>query len=520
MDAQQRSASRAGTSAGVPGVPPDFEIFAVENFKGINTKASRPAIDDQEFSWLENWFPIGDGNMRTLYDQGTSIYTASGDTILFHYMYNIGSTQYAIVFLTSGKADQVNVNTMAVTHISAVANTFYNGGNFPDVTQFGSSGLVIISYNGYYAWDGTLYSPGGFAPSWLSGVSTLSPTGNTHTTTTIDSMSSTAGIVVGMGITSSTGDIPAGTTVASIVSSTSITISNAATGTHSSQTFTIQWFMPSGLVGNAIEIYQNRVWFTNGATLFFSAPANGATFSLLGGGSVTSTDAFLKQGYTGLKQSNGFLYLIADCSINVISNVQTSGSPAITTFNNLNADPQVGTPWHGSIQEFGRGITMGNTSGIYALFGGAAEKTSDSLDGFISNTNPPITGNTNFPSSGVATIFGIKVLGVLFPSGKDYLGNVRSILAIWDGKKWFMASQNSALIYINTQEVESNLTMWGTDGTNLFPLFSTADTSISKIAQTKLWAGQSYLINKQALRGYVQIVDNAGAGTSDRKSVV
>ena len=35
-----------------------------------------------------------------------------------------------------------------------------------------------------------------------------------------------------------------------------------------------------------------------------------------------------------LIQASGFLYQIADSSINVISNVQTAGTPVTTTFNN------------------------------------------------------------------------------------------------------------------------------------------------------------------------------------------
>ena len=36
----------------------------VKQFKGVNTKANRTAIGDDEFYWLEIAMPIGYGNLR------------------------------------------------------------------------------------------------------------------------------------------------------------------------------------------------------------------------------------------------------------------------------------------------------------------------------------------------------------------------------------------------------------------------------------------------------------------------
>lgn len=503
---------------GVPGFPPDAQIFTLEKFASLNTKSARQSIEDQEFSWLENFMPIGDGNLRTLYSHGTSIYTATGGrTIIFPFFYNIGSTQYAIVFLDNGTADQVNVNTLAITHVTTTPGTFYNGGDLPDAQQYGSSGIVIVttvSSNGYYAWDGVLYSPTNPAPTWLSGLATpFTPTGTTHSSTTIDTISSMTGIEAGMSVTGS--GIPANTVVVSVnTGGSSIVISQAATSSAGGVALTFTWSMPTGVSGTTVEVYQNRVWVGNGARILFSAPGNGANFSTAdGGGSYTSTDAFLKQKVVQIRQSNGFLYTFGDSSINSISNVNTTGSPATTTFNNINADPQVGTPWHGSVIEFGRALMLANTSGVYVVFGGAAEKVSDKLDGIFFQSSLPITG-TLFPSAAIATIFGIKVYMLLIPGAVDYLGVSRPLLCIWDGKKWFIGSQTVNLKYVTTQEVQSTLTAYGTDGTNLFPLFTSSSATLSKTAQGKLWPGDSYLITKQGLRAYLQVEDNAGTGVS------
>jgi hypothetical protein len=72
----------------------------------------------------------------------------------------------------------------------------------------------------------------------FTGVQTL--TANTHTTTTLDGLPSTANLCVGMAVANSGGtpDIAAGTVIAAIASSSSVTLSIAATGTHTGQTYT------------------------------------------------------------------------------------------------------------------------------------------------------------------------------------------------------------------------------------------------------------------------------------------
>ena len=80
------------------GAKPKF--FTIAQAAGINTQAQREAIKDEQFSWLENLQPIGDGNYRALYSNGSSIYTAPGGvTIIYAYFFNVAATQYAAVFL-------------------------------------------------------------------------------------------------------------------------------------------------------------------------------------------------------------------------------------------------------------------------------------------------------------------------------------------------------------------------------------------------------------------------------------
>lgn len=571
-----------------PSEEPKF--FEFSKFDGLNTKAKRPGIDDQQSPWLENFYPIGAYNLRTMYGKGSNLFAATGGkSIVYFYCYNIGTTPFIFVCFSDGTGSQINVNTGVETVISSTVGTFYSGTNLPQGAQWGSQYLQIIastSTSAYFIWDGTiLYSPGSIGPfatadiiqggTGYTGTPSIAITGGggaAATATAIITNGSLTGFTVtnaGSGFTSEPiatitgGGPPAGGAVNSIIiinggsnytAAPAVTFSSgAATGTavvsggavvsvtvtaggaYTAQP-TISFggpgtgavglvlvtglaairlpIMTSGVSGTAIENYQGRTWIANGSVITFSAPNslnNFATSS--GGGTFPSTDSNLRVAWNRLVSSNGFLYLLGDSSVSVISNVQTAGSPPSTSFNVSNIDPQIGTPWRDSVSVFGRAIVLGATSGIYAAYGGAVEKISDMLDGlFLGSPNIPTTGGmTGFPSAAVSTIFDIKTYMFLF-TGTDTSVTpsvTRPMLAMWEGKKWFIGSQEVNLIFIASQEFNGVLQAWATDGTNLFKIFNTASMTLSKKAQSKLWAGDSMIIFKNTFRQYYDIVLNS-----------
>lgn len=445
------------TKSNVPFAGDDKQFFALQQFGSLNTKAKRTAIADNEFSWLENMMPVGDGNLQAMYSNGSSIFTApGGKTIIYMYFYNIGNVNYVAAFFDDGTATQINTSTMGTTVITATPGLLFPGsaalGNpAPAASQYGQSGIVIVatsSPDAYFAWDGvTGYAPGDASPAWLNG--------GTPTT------------------------------------------------------------MPTGVSGTAVETFLSRVWVTNAQNLTFGAPGNGASFSgVLGGGTTPSVDSFLRRERTQVRQANGFLYVFGDSSVNVVSNVNSSGSPILTTFNNQNVDPQAGTPWHNSVQAFGRGLVFGNSSGVYAIYGGAADKVSDQLDGIFEAAGTTLMSDSviHQPSGAIMTINDVKCYMILLPIQDLFTGVFSRRLAIWDGKKWFLGSQTNSMTYIATQEINSILSAWGTDGHDIFPLFTTP-SSLRKIWQSKLWAGDSgFQTIKQAMRLYTMAEDNSGSG--------
>lgn len=130
---------------------------------------------------------------------------------------------------------------------------------------------------------------------------------------------------------------------------TSVPAVTAQTGLNKAASATVG-LMPYGISGSSVETYQQRVWLPfphqtgtiiNSGKMNISAPGSVTDFAASDGGVLyTSTDSFLRYQYTNIKQSNGYLYPIADSSVSVISGVTTSGSPTVTTFSYQNTDPQ------------------------------------------------------------------------------------------------------------------------------------------------------------------------------------
>lgn len=151
------------------GLPADWKAWGATPFGGLNWQDSRTSIEDTEFYWIENFIRLGNGRLRTLYDNGAALYTASGQTIVHFWGFNIGSTYYFAVFFDDGTAVQVRRSDGAVTTISTTTGLFYvAGGGLPACSQSGGDYLIISNNNtpnDYWLWDGSI----------LYGAGTLSP---------------------------------------------------------------------------------------------------------------------------------------------------------------------------------------------------------------------------------------------------------------------------------------------------------------------------------------------------------
>jgi hypothetical protein len=136
-----------------------YEVF--KNFRGVNTKANRTAIGDDEFYWLENVMPIGYGNLKITptYDAVGSVTFAS--TVVNFASANIGLTDYLVAFQSDGSCEYVNLTTN-VKGTLAAAGTFTTTGGI-NVSQWRNDRLLILDpVKGYFTWDAVnLVSIGG-----------------------------------------------------------------------------------------------------------------------------------------------------------------------------------------------------------------------------------------------------------------------------------------------------------------------------------------------------------------------
>jgi hypothetical protein len=124
----------------------------VKQFRGVNTKANRTAIDENEFAWLENAMPIVYANLKiTPYSCNTPVAFANVASGL--YSANINNNDYALAFQEDGSCEYVDIISNTKANL-AIAGTFSNFGI--NITQWKSERVLIADKNkGIFNWDGT-----------------------------------------------------------------------------------------------------------------------------------------------------------------------------------------------------------------------------------------------------------------------------------------------------------------------------------------------------------------------------
>ena len=575
--------------------PANFNPLVFDTFSTLNTEASRPGIEDGQMAICDGWMPIGKNNLRTLPGVGDKLYDGGAPgTIIFYGFGNLGPFPIMIVLQADGSLVDVQLLT-GTSNIIAPAGTILD----PDaskigISQWGSKYIIIVADqpNGYFIYDGSLYTTGTLGPDVTlvdsgqgytiapsvvayggsgSGATFLATVLNPFVTQVLVTNPGTGyqdlnGVVLAFSGGGVTGVTALGFGVEASGSIASVSITNAGAGYTSSATATLiggggagaevsviasggsiasvsvsaggagyhdnptlfvvdpantvaQGFidlMPFGVQGTAVETYQSRVFVTNGDLLQFTAPESVVDFSTSdGGGTTTSVDSFLRVGYTKPVQTNGFLYLIADSSINYVSSVTTSGNPPTTALTNQNADPEIGTSWGNTIDVFSRNIVFANDFGAHVSYGGAVTKISDMLDG-IYNSVPGMGFLGDFvPSAAKATIFGKKVWMVLLRVIDQVTELPINKLFMWNGKNsWWTSQQDINLTFIAAQEINSNLVAYGTDGQGIYPLFQKPSTAFIKTVQSKLFDKPGgYFVGKAASRLWGAVNYQSALGT-------
>jgi hypothetical protein len=128
----------------------------VKQFKGVNTKANRTAIADDEFYWLENAMPIGYGNLK-ITPTYSNVGVTFASTVTYFASASINLVDYLVAFETNGGAEYVRLDTNAKSTLAA-AGTFSSSG--VNISQWKNDRVLILDpAKGYFTWDGTSLIP-------------------------------------------------------------------------------------------------------------------------------------------------------------------------------------------------------------------------------------------------------------------------------------------------------------------------------------------------------------------------
>ena len=193
--------------------------------------------------------------------------------------------------------------------------------------------------------------------------------------------------------------------------------------------------MPFGMSGDTLETYQDRVWLANGTTLSETGAETTSDFSTdTGGGSSKATDSFLAPQDFPIDTDErlplsvrGFLHQrYLQCE-----HVGRSRNHDIQQFQRRSADGN-GVERVCRVS-FGRALVFANPSGVYALYGAAAEKVSDNLDGIFEKASFNTGQSGLTPTAAVATVFGRRVYILTLTATDPFTNTLRNLMCVWDG---------------------------------------------------------------------------------------
>ena len=245
------------------------------------------------------------------------------------------------------------------------------------------------------------------------------------------------------------------------------------------------WNLVSGSrTGSSIAVFEGRVWFVNplpSRTITFSAPNSFTDFTAgSGGGSVTVTDSAFPGSVTALISALEQLWIVGPGAVDAITNVQTIGSPIVTTFSLTNIVSNVGTTRSRSVSSFFRTLLFLTEYGVYAIVGATPQKLSDKLDGLF----PNLTLDPDSPAA-VGTVHNVFIWCVL-TQFNDPTKGPRKLLLCFSQGKWFFASAGS-IVSLTSVVVGSQPQIWATTGVGVFPLFNSLTTPVTYKIQSKLF---------------------------------
>ena len=382
-----------------------------KNFAGINTKANRTAIKEEEFSWLENAMPIGHGNLRIVPAPTTVGTITFATTVTYAAHGNIGLTEYYLAFQTDGSCEAVNLTNNTKSTIAA-AGTFSSTGVESD--QWNNTQIIIIDpAKGYFQWDGTYLVKVG------SLFFNLYLTGNNPTT---GGTSANLSTVV---ITGTAGQFSCA--AATLANGQAVTISGTFGGTgsitgYSSTTTSASYYI---IATNGTTTFQLSTTLGGAGVVTTAGTPTGLSYLLTGAGYSGAVTATVAAPSTGGQQavislsSNGYVITgVSAYGVGLTPGTNYLTAPAVTITGSgvgLNINATVVSQPGSSIASFSGRVWIANGRTLYYTAAGTNNDFYSISSGNIIFNDSTLVGNITqiVAANNFLYVFGIDSINVI-----------------------------------------------------------------------------------------------------------
>jgi len=403
----------------------------VKNFRGVNTKANRTAIGDDEFYWLENAMPVGYANLKI-----TPTYDAVGSVTFSHtvvnfFSANIGLDDYLIAFEDDGSCEYVNLTTSTKGTLAS-AGTFSTSGM--NISQWKNDRILISDpTKGYFTWDavnlisvgsvgsiGIVSKGSGYtsapavvisAPNQTNGVqATAIATISANAVSSVTLLEAGSGYTASPTVTFNGGGGTGANAVASVTTfaqgTVAILVTNGGVGFTSNPNVTVSGGGGTNAAGQAIVSGNivTQVIMTNNGTGYTNS--SNITVSITGGGGSNATaKAIINTGTnSGIQSFSGRVWISSGRTI------YYSAAGSYSDFVTVSAGTVVLTDatLHGNI------IQLLSANNFLYIFG------DDSINVF-SDVRVTTAGTTLFTNTNVSASVGTKLAYAIFPYFRSVL---------------------------------------------------------------------------------------------------
>jgi len=465
----------------------NYLVFA--EFKTMDTQQQRQALPVDRLAWCENLQLVGPNSLLSVPGPAPALAMIGGHPAQKLFYAYLGGVDYEIYCSTDGSMYAVNASSGTSTQIAPTA-TFTN----PDVTVWQSAALLIAdALAGYCAWNGSCLSQvGGVSPNLIvtaggSGYgagATAAITGG-HGSGATATVQVVGGIVVGLTLTSAgTGYLAADT----------LTVTITAVSGGSGATATAKVWPTLPVTPTTLAVYQGRVWIAGGRVLVWTGTAGyDDAASADAYGFTTIADADLVHQITALRALNNYLWIFGDNSVKQIGTISISGTSTIFSIITLASD--VGTTFPLTIQSYNRLVLFANKTGVYAVLGASVEKLSAEMDGIFQDIN-----FAQSPVAALNDINSIRCYLLLVRYNDPLLGYPRSLILVFQNRKWWVASQGNSVAAMSTAVIAGSLETFVSSGNDVTQILESTTAAVNILLRTALSHHGKPWMGKKALR--------------------